>query len=679
MRSRSSCRPMPPRSTESAVRGARCWLWLCAAAAFASLPAQASVSVPDWMQAVAGAPTPAHDDQAGAVMLYSNVILTVQPNGKIRRLTREVLRVLRPEAGGRAVVRVYFDDQSRILSMHGWCLPLQGKPYEVKERDAMDVAPTQADNGNLVDDEHARLLRIPAADPGNLIAYEYEQELHPYFLDDEWNFQDTVPVGEAHYTLQLPAGWSYRSSWVNHAELPATQGGAGQWSWTVGNVAAIREERDMPPWRGVAARMVIALVPSGGQRQGWISWNDIGNWQSELARDRRQATADIQQKVQALTAGESTTLGKMRALAKFVQSDIRYVAIELGIGGFQPHSAADVLTHRYGDCKDKATLLSAMLRQIGVESYYVIVNTERGAVTADTPPNLDFNHVILAIRVPPEAQDASLVATLTQDKLGKLLVFDPTDDLTPFGQLRGPLQASYALLVMPEGGELLALPQLGAQSSTIQRTALMTLDAGGVLSGDIHDVQIGDPARASRNSLRAVQTDADRAKLIESQLADSIADFRITKASLLNAEATDRPFEWRYSLEAAHYAKVSGDLLLVRPRVLGNDSSGLLETREPRENAIEFDGPEQDTDSFDIALPAGFEVDELPPAVDLDYGFATYHSKTQLVGHSLHYTRVLEIRELSVPVAKADSLRQFYRLIASDERRVAVLKRTAAN
>ena len=68
----------------------------------------------------------------------------------------------------------------------------------------------------------------------------------------------------------------------------------------------------------------------------------------------------------------------MRALAKFVQGDIRYVAIELGIGGLQPHQASDIYSHRYGDCKDKATLMSSMLREIGVESYYLDVNTQRG-------------------------------------------------------------------------------------------------------------------------------------------------------------------------------------------------------------------------------------------------------------------------------------------------------------
>src|SRR5207249_6831514 len=139
-----------------------------------------------------------------------------------------------------------------------------------------------------------------------------------------------------------------------------------------------------------------------------------------------------------------TQLHKMKALAQFVQHDVRYVAIELGIGGWQPHSAADVMVHHYGDCKDKATLLASMLHEIGVDSYYVVINMERGSVGPETPANLGFDHVILAIRLPETAiADPSLIATMNHPRLGRILFFDPTNEITPFGQLRGHLQANY--------------------------------------------------------------------------------------------------------------------------------------------------------------------------------------------------------------------------------------------
>ena len=127
-------------------------------------------------------------------------------------------------------------------------------------------------------------------------------------------------------------------------------------------------------------------------------------------------------------------------------------------------------------------------------------------------------------------------------------------------------------------------------------------------------------------------------------------------------------------MEADNFAKTAGDLLLVRPRVLGSKSSSLLETKEPRQYPIEFAGPERDTDVFEIALPAGYQMDELPPPVNVDDGFAAYHSKTEVVGRVLRYTRTFEIKDLSVPVSKAEQLRDFYRIIAGDERNTVVLR-----
>ena len=637
----------------------------------------AAGDAPSWMHAQTGAALPAHDDKTNAVVLYAETIVTVQPNGRIKRLYREAVRILRPDGEERGVVRVHFDSQSRITNLHAWCVPVSGKDYEVKEKDAVESAIIGVDGSELVSDLRTKTLRIPAATAGSLVGYEVEQELRPYVMVDDWDFQDTVPVREAHYTLQLPKGWSYKTNWLNHPEQAPAESGAGQWNWTVRDAHAVRIEPDMPPWRGVAGRMVVAFVPPSGRDPGIQSWHEMGAWYLGLTNGRREASAEIKQKVLELTASVPTQLGKMQALANFVQNDIRYVAIELGIGGHQPHPATETFNHRYGDCKDKVTLLSAMLKEIGVDSYYVIINTVRGSVTATTSPNLDFNHAILAIALPAGVDTTTLAARLTHPKLGQILFFDPTNPLTPLGRLSGALQANYGMLVTPDGGELLALPQLPADSNGIQRTAKMTLDEKGTLRGDVHEVRLGDRASSQRYALRSTTQDTDRIKPVEAVAGSSFSTFQILKATVANLHVADRPFEWSYTLEAPNYAKAAGDLLLVRPRVLGSKSSDLLETKEARQYPVEFEGPERDIDVFEIELPAGYQVDDLPPPVNLDDGFASYQSKSEIVGRTLRYTRTFEIKELSVPASEAEKLRKFYRVIADDERNSAVLKRVS--
>jgi hypothetical protein len=640
-----------------------------------SLPALAG-DAPAWMHAVVNAPLPATDAKTDAVLLYSDEVVTVQSENKIKTVVREVYKILRPDGRELGFLVVPFNSHSKITNMRGWCIPAQGKDYEIKQKEGAEVSLPKIAGAELVSDVKARVLQIPAADPGNIIGYEYEEEEQPYALQDMWRFQERIPVREAHYTLQLPSGWEYKATFLNAAEVKPVQSG-NQWRWSVSDVKALKKEDDMPPWSGVAGQMIVSYFPAGGAVPGktFADWRQMGSWYSELTRGRADSSAEIKQRVTALTASATTPLAKMQEIARFVQKDVRYVAIELGIGGWQPHPSQEVFSNRYGDCKDKAILLSAMLREIGIDSYYVVINTARGSVTPLVQAHLGaFDHVILAIKLPPGVTDTSLYATLQHPKLGTLLFFDPTNEVTPFGQIGGYLQANFGLLVAPDGGELVQLPKQPAAMNGINRTAKLTLTPQGALTGDFEETRIGDRAAEQREALRSVTKDEDRKRPIESLLSHSFAIFQITKASVVNLQETLQPFQYRYSIVAPGYAKSAGGLLLVRPRVVGVKSSGLLETREPRQLPVEFDGPSLDTDTFEITLPPGYEVDDLPPALDLNYSFASYHSKTEASGNVLRYTRSVEIKELSVPVSKVEDLRTFYRRIAGDERNTAVLK-----
>jgi len=551
---------------------------------------------------------------------------------------------------------------------------------EVKDKDALEAAPP-TEGGELISDVKYRILHIPAPDPGNIVGYEYEVEEQPFFLQHVWSVQHTDPVRESRYSLELPAGWEYKASWLNHAEVKPTEAAGNVWQWAVSDVKGIREEPEMPPSDGLVAQMVLSFFPPGGtsQKNELANWKDMGKWYANLAEGRLDASEQIKQQVVVLSSSKTTPLAKMQTLAEFVQHNIRYVSISLGIGGWQRHAAPDVFAKRYGDCKDKATLMRAMLHEIGIDSFYVVINTERGAVTRDAPAHNGFNHLITAIRLPDGPTDSSLIATIQHPKLGKLLFFDPTDELTPFGQIRGHLQANYGLLIAPEGGELLPLPQQPSNMNSIQRTAKLTLDPAGTLKGDVKEIRLGDRASAERWRLRTVTKDSDRIKPIENLLSDSLSSFRITHAAVMNLQHTDQPFGFDYSFESDRYAKNAGDLLLLRPRVMGRKGSGILETKEPRRFPVEFEGPAQDTDSFEITIPPGYQVDDLPPPVDSDFSFASYHSRTEAKGSVILYTRTFEVKELSVPIEKVEELKKFYRIVANDERNTAVLKPTAGS
>jgi len=170
----------------------------------------------------------------------------------------------------------------------------------------------------------------------------------------------------------------------------------------------------------------------------------------------------------------------------------------------------------------------------------------------------------------------------------------------------------------------------------------------------------------------------DQINPVEARVASSFAGVQILKATVSNLQRIEQPVIWRYSLLGAGYAKVADNLLILRPRILGSKTNDFLETGKQRTLPIELDYPEEDTDQFEIALPAGYVGDFLPPAVDLDYPFGSYHSRTELNGNVLRYSRTFTLKESSIPAEQAEDLRRFYRIISADERASAVLRRATS-
>jgi hypothetical protein len=402
------------------------------------------------------------------------------------------------------------------------------------------------------------------------------------------------------------------------------------------------------------------------------SWNDIGAWESGLIAPRRTVTPEITAKVAELIAGIQDPLEKIKALAAFAQRQIRYAAIEIGIGGHQPHPAGEVLAHKYGDCKDKATLLATMLQVIGVDSYNVLINTRRGVISPEFP-ELRLNHEILAIRLPDNVPDTALLDVVNHPKLGRLVFFDPTNPYVPLGSLPSYLQNNYGLVVTPGGGEIYRLPLLPASTNRLLRTATLELSSTGTLKGEVHELRWGGPAVVSREQYLEVPP-AKRSMVLDRFLGNSLSNFTVTGASVGNLEKYDENLTIDYKFVVDGYAKTAGNLLVLRPRVVGAKGSNVL-SGKPRKYPIEFGEASRQDDDFEITLPAGYVVDELPQPVKAECAYGSYKSEVKVEGNKLHYKRTYQINDLMVPTQKLNEVRDFFHQIAVDERSSAILRR----
>jgi hypothetical protein len=390
-----------------------------------------------------------------------------------------------------------------------------------------------------------------------------------------------------------------------------------------------------------------------------------------LFRERVAPTPEIAAKANELIAGKTDFYDKTEAIAKFVQKQVRYVAIEVGIGGYQPHAAGDVFRNRYGDCKDKAALVSAMLSAVGVHAAAVVVDSERGVVNPDAP-SIVSDHVIAAIEVPKGYSSPRLHSLVTGQSGRQYLIFDPTSEKTAFGQLEHELQGGYGILIEGADSQIIQLPVLDPGFNTIRRTANFRLDSNGVLKGTVTEKRFGDLSEY-RREIYAKGDAKQQVDFLDHALERDFTTFSATDVKAENVDSLNQDFTLSYSLSADRYAKAMGSLLMVRPRVLGD--LDIATDHKQRTVPVNLDETMQATDEYSIELPDGYSVDEIPDPVKLDVGFASYQSDVQVKGNTLHYQRTYTVRQITLPADRYADVQKLANAIAADEESRAVLKK----
>jgi len=144
---------------------------------------------------------------------------------------------------------------------------------------------------------------------------------------------------------------------------------------------------------------------------------------------------------------------------------------------------------------------------------------------------------------------------------------------------------------------------------------------------------------------------------------------------VLNVDALNQDLTTSFDLEASHFATSTGPLLMVRPRVLGSYTMDV--DHKPRKVPIDLEETMQGTDDYEIELPEGYVVDELPDPVKIDMGFASYQSATEVHGRTLHYSRTYTLNQVTLPADRYADVQKLSSLIAADEDSRAVLKRSS--
>jgi len=624
---------------------------------------------PQWGLDAAKTPTPAYAKDAAAIVLFDEYLETVNDQGRAVERERRVKRILKPQ-GRNLACDVEYDADRKIIYFREWTIAADQKQYQAQDTDFLDVGDTAIPI--MLSTRKARVVHPPAADVGATIICESEVPIASFLRETVWEIQSSIPVVFQALEVDLPPGRAHFEAWHNFKPVKPVEVAPNHWRWEIKDMPALdlRDVKAHPEWPALAARMSVLWGDAAVEGKD-NQWRAIGQWVTNLEANRPDPSPEITTQTQTLIAGAPDFYAKLSRITEYVQKNIRYFIVSRGIGGLQANHAADIFRNRYGDCKDKTTLLISMLQVAGIHAVYMPVDDRRGVVDPDAPSQVG-NHMITAIEIPAGVQDPRLKAIVKANDGKRYLIFDPTNQRTPVGNLPSYEQGSYGILAAGPSSQVIALPVLGPEANGTDVKGSFALSVDGTLSGSVDTSHIGPDGAYLRNILKKTD-EKERREGLEKGIAESLPGVTLDTFSIVEPSALDKPLEFHYKVTARQYSHKAGPLLLVRPRVVG--SFALPFDDKPRIYPIDLDATGRWRDSFDIAIPPGYVVDETPDPVSLDLDFASYHSSVSAKGNLLHYEREYIVRQVEIPPAKAASFRQLENTILSDEKNAAVLKK----
>ena len=562
---------------------------------------------------------PAYPGKVPAAVLLQEQHVTVDTAGGMSTVTRSAIKVLTHE-GRRAAVATagYYKNGRQVKELRAWLIAPNGFQKTFDKGSVVDLG--AFDRDELYNDIRYRMIRGENVEIGSVFAFESVVQENALFAQDEFEFQDELPVVLSRYVLTLPAGWTVTSVVFNHERMEPIVDGS-TYTWELKELPYREREEHAPGLRGLRPRLGVSFVPiNSGTVSAAVfhSWTDVSRWHSSLAEGQDYVTAEISNKVAELTNGSKSDFEKIRTIGHYVQQ-LRYVAIEMDLahgGGYKPHSAETVFKNQYGDCKDKANLMRAMLKAAGVPSYLVaIFSGDRTYVKEAWPSPGQFNHMILAAKVP----ESTSGPTVIESPIGHLLIFDPTDDLTPVGDLPWYEQGSFALLCAGDKGRLLKMPATKPEANSTDVTVTATLTASGDLAASLVSSNQGQPADSERRRHAGHSNDEYKTQM------QRLINGRAKGAVISKLETEDRfennNFQYKVDFDSHSYAQVMQDRLLVFAPSIGISSAPEFAQNADRSEPILLRARVY-REHVRIQLPPGFTVDEMPEPFRAETEFA---------------------------------------------------------
>jgi tetratricopeptide (TPR) repeat protein len=519
--------------------------------------------------------------------------------------------------------------------------------------DIQDLTAPVAREAPVYTDLRQKHVTVPGLRPGDVLEYHMVWNIHTpmaqnQFWLDHYFVTKSIIVLDDQLTVNIPAASKVKLKTEPGFE-PAIKEDSERriYLWKHSNLKPASEEEEKEKEDEAQSEEEAEEFKPHVQLTTFQSWEEVGQWYSNLQKDRIVPDEKIKVKAEEVIRGLQSEKDKVRALYEYVAKNFRYVSLSLGQGRYQPHPAADVMVNQYGDCKDKHTLLAAMLAATGMRAYPVLMNSSR-KLDADLPSPGQFDHVISAI---PMGSDT--------------LWADTTSEVAPAGLLSPALRNKKALMIPTAGPAHLETtpaepPFLSSEIVTIEGT----VDELGKITAHTRMVLRGDSEMYMRLMFRRTPRSSWKelgpVLSIAGGLRGEVTDIKTTDVADL-----EKPFEVEFNVSRNDFLDWSSKKLRIELPFPPLNLSPFPGRKATSKKPLELGAPIDVSYRLKITLPSKYQA-RLPVPLKVTRDYGEYAGEYKLEGQTFIGVRSLRLRQSELPAERLQDYRAFAAATKSD-------------
>ncbi len=577
------------------------------------------------------------------VRILNQEVVRVNPNGSTSRMTHLVAKVLRP-AGVREIRDhyIYYEPQRQTVDiLRAAVITPDGREMERARIQDRSTSAAMGVQTLIYDEHHLKHVAFNELEVGSVIDLQYTvrdsgDNVYGDYFADSFYFNDGQPTMRSQYVLDYPKSLAMQTHTLNTSapmeRLHSKDENRETLKWELSDTPGVEREYSMPPVVDALPQLQVTTMRS---------WQEVGTWFWNLSKEQATVNDEMRKDIAEMTRDCKTETEKLRVIHDWVIRKIRYLGIEFGRNGYKPHKATESYKALYGDCKDTATLITAMLTSVGIESKLVLIRTvDSGSVSPDSlpMPNI-YNHCIAYV---PNVD-------------GKSYWIDGTTDFFRLGEVPSADRGAQVLVAGPDGGKFMKIPQSKGTDNLIDQVFTAQVAPGGSATLTIRDTRSGQFAPMLRESIETPGK-------FESNMKDFAARrFNGAEVKRLSAsEPLSQGPAWsEMVLSIPNLGARSGDRMALPATFEPINLTQRYASDAKREHDIELYVPWSRKTALNYHFEPGAKIASLPEAENIDKPFGKYVRTVKQNGDELVIDETFELPKTRIPKGDYPAFKDF--------------------